>query len=93
MDGRFVQAPTTLSRRVGDEVLLTRVGWDGVDQLSPTAAAVWTLLDSPSNVPDLADRVSQRYSLDPRVLEQDIGTLLQELVTRGWVSEAPEDDA
>jgi hypothetical protein len=85
----FVRSPGVLSRRVADEVLVTTTGHDEVDRLSPTAAAVWTLLEEPATTDAVVDQLVEGFDAPRERIADDVEHLLAELVRRGWVDEVP----
>jgi coenzyme PQQ synthesis protein D (PqqD) len=87
--GRFVRSPRALSRAVGQEVLVTAAGREEVDRLSPTAGAVWSLLEEPRSLSSLIDKLAGRFDAPRDRIAADVGSLLADLIRRGWVDEVP----
>jgi hypothetical protein len=83
----FVRSDAALSRTVGSEVLLTAADREDVDRLSPTAGAVWGLLDRPRTVSSLVDELSRSFDSPRDRLAADVEALLTDLTARGWVRE------
>ena len=81
----FVRSPNALSRSVDGEILLAAVDREHVDRLSPSAGAVWALLDKPRTVSALVDDLSAVFDVTQGRIAQDVETLLSDLVSRGWV--------
>jgi coenzyme PQQ synthesis protein D (PqqD) len=88
-DRAFVRSPSVLSRTVADEVLVTMVGHDEVDRLSPTAVAVWALLEEPATFGAVVDELAQVFDAPRDRIADDVEGLLADLVQRGWVEEVP----
>lgn len=86
---RFVRSRAALWRRVGGEVLLAAPGRPGMDELSESAGAVWTLLEKPMPASALVAALSEAYGVPPGRIAGQVDTLLQDLVARGWLEEAP----
>jgi hypothetical protein len=83
----FVRSPNALSRSVDRETLLAAVDREDVDRLSPSAGAVWSLLDRPRTVSALVDDLSAVFDVTQGRIAKDVETLLSDLVSRGWVEE------
>ena len=63
-------------------------GEDGFEELSPTAAVAWRLLDRPRSVESLAHDLAAAYSAEPDVVAGDVQALLDVLVERRLVVRA-----
>jgi hypothetical protein len=74
---RVRQSPSTVWRRVGNEVILAPSGRDDFEVLSESGAVVWQLFEVPSTVPEVVGALAQLYG----VAEQDIAADVRELVT------------
>jgi hypothetical protein len=85
----FVRSPAVLSRTVADEVLVTTVAHDEVDRLSPTAVAVWAILEEPASIGAVVDELAQVFDAPRDRIANDVEGLLADLVQRGWVEEVP----
>ncbi|MGH2554331.1 MAG: PqqD family protein [Actinomycetota bacterium] len=87
---RLRQSPSTPWRRVGDEILLAPPSRDDFDQLSGTAAVVWSVLEEPCSREELVTELAEMYSIPPEGIVADVGTLLADLLQRGVIEEIPE---
>jgi hypothetical protein len=85
----FVRSPAVLSRTVAGEVLVTTVDQDQVDRLSPTAVAVWALLEEPATIDAVVDELAQEFDAPRERIAGDVEGLLADLVRRGCVEEVP----
>jgi Coenzyme PQQ synthesis protein D (PqqD) len=83
----FVRSPAVLSRTVADEVLVTMVGRDEVDRLSPTAVAIWALLEEPITLGAVVDELTPAFDAPRERIARDVEGLVADLVHRGWVEE------
>jgi hypothetical protein len=81
----FMRSANVLSRSVDGEILLAAVDREDVDRLSPSAGAVWALLDKPRTVSALVDDLSAVFDVTQGRIARDVETLLSDLVSRGWV--------
>lgn len=88
---QFSRSETALFRSVGREALLARVGEDGVDRLSETAAAVWRLLRVPRGLAELVAALANTYGEHPDAIMADVERVVGELCGRGWVVEVAAD--
>lgn len=88
----FVRSTSALSRTVGGEVLLAAPGRDDVDRLSPTAGAVWSLLEVPRTASSLVDELCDAFDAPRQRIEADLDALLTDLATRGWIREVPASE-
>ena len=82
---RFRHAPDVLSRNLGDETLVTTPGEDEVQSLRGSALAVWTLLGEGTTYPDLLAELSFVFDVSIGALEDDVKSLLDDLVSRNLV--------
>jgi pyrroloquinoline quinone biosynthesis protein D len=89
-ESAFVRSTSALSRTVGPEVFLAAPDRDDVDRLSPTAGAVWGLLDRPRTISSLVDELSRAFDAPRERLAEDVEALLADLAGRGWVEVAPD---
>lgn len=83
----FVRSPVALSRTVAGEVLVTAVGHQEVDRLSPTAVAVWALLEEPATIDTVVDELTRVFDAPRERIADDVEALLADLDRRGWVEE------
>ena len=82
---RFCHAPDVLSRNLGDETLVTTPGEDEIQSLRGSALAVWTLLGEGPTYPDLLAELSLVFDVSIEALEDDVKSLLDDLVSRNLV--------
>jgi hypothetical protein len=81
----YFQSPLVLQRRVGREVLITRVDYGACDSLAGTAYDAWNLLGRAQTSEQVVASLAERYKVDPGRIQQDVESLLEELVKRQWV--------
>jgi hypothetical protein len=84
---RFRRSASTLSRNVGDEVLVTRPYSDGIASLPDSAGVIWRRLASPVTLPQLVQDLSQVYAVEAIEIEDDVKTLLDGLLHRHLIEE------
>lgn len=81
MTGRVLweRAERVLWRRSGSTALLKHPEADDVVQLDRTGLALWSELDSPATLVEVADRLALRYGVDPTQVAHDLEPVLTEL--------------
>ena len=85
----FVRSPDALSRSVAGEVLVTAPGREEVDRLSPSAVAVWSLLEEPLTLSGVVEQLVEIFQAPRATIARDVERLLGDLVRLGWVQEVP----
>jgi hypothetical protein len=85
----FMRSPVALSRSVAGEVLVTAPGREEVDRLSPSAVAVWSLLEEPLTLSGVVEQMVDIFQAPRATIARDVEGLLGDLVRRGWVQEVP----
>jgi hypothetical protein len=84
------QSPSTPWRRVGSDILLAPPARDDFDQLSGTAAVVWSVLEAPCSQEELVKSLAEMYSAPPEGIAGDVRTLVADLLERGVIEVIPE---
>jgi Coenzyme PQQ synthesis protein D (PqqD) len=84
---RFHRAPGTLSRSVGEALLLVAPDRRDLHELSPTAVAVWDLLDEARSLSQIAELLTYRFDTLPGDIVTDVDTIVRHLVESGHVQE------
>jgi len=82
----YCQSPLVLQRRVGREVLITRVDYGAFDSLAGTAYDAWNLLGRAKTSDQVVASLAERYQVDAACIQEDVERLLEELVKRQWVT-------
>jgi len=88
--GSFRQAQSTMSRRVGDDVVVAVAGREDFDFLSGPAATVWSMLDKPRSSADLVDSLGRIYDIPARTIEEGVAKVLAHLVDRAALETSDE---
>jgi hypothetical protein len=88
----FMRSPRSLWRAVGPEVLGATPEGEEIAHFSPTAAAVWGLLEEPRSMADVVSRLAAEYGEDPERIAPQVGRLLRDLVARGLVEAVADAD-
>ena len=73
------RAERVLWRRSGSIALLKHPEADDVVQLDRTGLALWSALDGPATLVQVAGRLALRYGVDPTQVARDLGPILSEL--------------
>ena len=68
-----------LWRRSGNTALLKHPDVDDVVQLDQTGLALWSALNVPATLVQVAERLALRYGVDPTQVAHDLGPVLSEL--------------
>jgi hypothetical protein len=87
----FARSPVALSRTVGGEILLAAPNRESVDRLSPTAGAVWSLLERPRTMSSLVEELVRTFDAPRARIEADLDILMSDLTSRGWITEVRSD--
>jgi hypothetical protein len=83
---RYQRAAETLWRRAGDEVLLLGPCRKEMLKLSGTGRALWSVLDQPRTLAELAALLSQSYDTDLQTVMNDIKPTLDQLTQERLIS-------
>jgi coenzyme PQQ synthesis protein D (PqqD) len=90
---RYRRNDQVLWRRTGDGAILAHPGEDGFERLSPTGAAVWELLGSPTTVSSVVAELAEVFEAPRATIESDVTEIIEQYVGRGLVeAEAVEAD-
>ncbi|HEV8565159.1 MAG TPA: PqqD family protein [Actinomycetota bacterium] len=90
----YRRADQVLWRRTGDGALLANPAEDGFERLSPTGAAVWELLGSPTTVAQVVAELAEVFEAPRGTIASDVSEIIEQFVGRGLVEmEAVEADA
>ena len=73
------RAERVLWRRSGSTALLKHPEVDDVVQLDQTGLALWSALNVPATLVQVAGRLALRYGVDPTQVARDLGPVLIEL--------------
>ena len=68
-----------LWRRSGSTALLKHPEVEDVVQLDQAGLALWSALDGPATLVQVAGRLALRYGVDPTQVARDLGPILSEL--------------
>jgi hypothetical protein len=86
----YRRATGTLSRQVGDAVLLVAVGRDDMQELSSTGTDVWESLIEPGSARQIAQRIAPRYAVDADEILSDVEAVVRQLLESGHVEDASD---
>jgi hypothetical protein len=88
----LVRSPSMLWRNVGEHVVLAPPGRGDFEELSPTAAAAWRLLEAPRTLPELTDALAATYRMPREDVADDIRKLVEDLVDREAIEMVADAD-
>ncbi|MGH2692153.1 MAG: PqqD family protein [Actinomycetota bacterium] len=74
-----------LFRRVGDEILMTRLEGADFTRLSGPARLAWELLATPLTAGELVEAMAAAYRTQAKEIAESLNRLLEELVEAGFV--------
>ncbi len=83
---RLCVAPTQLSTRVEEAVVLLDLQRGRYYSLQQVAGTIWTLLEQPRTLAELLGELGRRYDVEAAVCRADTEELLGQLVERGLVT-------
>jgi hypothetical protein len=84
---RFAQSSSIPWRQIGDDIILAPAGRDDFDQLSGTAAVVWSILETPASLESLVSTLAEIYAVPAEEIDTDVRALVADLVQRGAIRE------
>ncbi|MES2045406.1 MAG: PqqD family protein [Pseudomonadota bacterium] len=70
---------------VGDEAVILDVQSGYFFQLNPTAARIWTLLESQISAGELCAKMADSYSVDPALCRDDVMDFIADMRDRGLI--------
>lgn len=76
----FQRSKDVLFTQVGDDVIALNVERGLCFGMEEVARAVWNLLEEPTDVGSLCDRLIDCYDVDPERCRAEVGALIDELV-------------
>jgi len=81
----LVRSPAMLWRNLGERVVLAPPGAEDFEELSPTAAAAWRMLEAPRTLPELTDALAATYRVPPDDIVDDVRSLVEDLIDRSAI--------
>jgi hypothetical protein len=88
----LMRSQAMLWRNVGEDVVLAPPGREGFEELSPTAAAAWRMLETPRTLPELTDALAATYQVPPDDIADDIRRFVEELIERAAIEMVADAD-
>ncbi len=86
---RLHRAPDALSRIVGGDLYLTAPHRPTFDVLTGSATSIWKALQDAPTYEELVDSLADAHGTQPRALEAEIRSFLDDLRGRGWIVVGP----
>jgi hypothetical protein len=85
LEDRYQQAPTIVSRKIGEDVILVPIrrnmgDLESIFTLNETAALVWDAMDGHHNLRDIHERLLAKYKVSTAEAEQDLFELVSYLL-------------
>ncbi len=78
-------SPEVLFQEVSGEIVLLDLASENYFGLDEIGARIWTLLSEGNSLGSVLDTLEQEYDVERAVLENDVGSLLEELITAGLI--------
>lgn len=74
-----------ITSAVGGEVVILNLNSGTYYGLEATGAYIWTLLEKPRSIQEIADMVFRQYDVDRETCERDVKALVDELLAQKLV--------
>jgi len=78
-----------LSARVGDELVMMSAEKGNYIGLSEVGARIWELIETPSEMDAVCDRLQEEYDVAPETCRAEVDSFLNELVKHGAITLDP----
>lgn len=78
-------SPEVLFQEVSGEIVLLDLASENYFGLDEIGARIWTLLSEGNSLGAVLDTLEQEYDVERAVLENDVESLLEELITAGLI--------
>lgn len=88
----LMRSPAILWRNVGEHVVLAPPGREDFEELSPTAAAAWRMLETPRTLPELTEALASTYRVPRDDIVDDIRRLVEDLIDRAAIEMVADAD-
>ena len=82
---KVVVSKDQLSANLGDTLAILHMGSNTYYGLDEVGLRVWELIQKPVSIGQLCENIVNEYDVDPKVLETDIVSLLEEMLEAGLV--------
>ena len=89
LDTTLVRAPDLVHSEIDDEIVMMSVETGRYYSLSDVGARVWELLEEPTRVSSLCDRLRLEYRIDEARCRNEILTFVARLTDEGLVIATP----
>ncbi len=82
-DKKLVRCPLVHEKQIMDEIVLLHRSTGNYYALNQTGTAIWKYCDQARDSEEILDFISHEYQMEKKMLEEEIGCYLQELVQEG----------
>ena len=90
---KFKVGPHVVSRAIGDQVLLLIPDKDQIQQLNEVGSFIWSiLLERESDLDELSEAVSVRFTVSPETAWGDISSFIEDLRAQELIEVRVETD-
>ncbi len=76
---RVARAAKALAARLNDEVVIFQTDRGTYLKLNAQASAVWDLLEEPTTLGQLCERLQERYAVAPETCRADVTAVLEQM--------------
>ncbi|MDM4772318.1 PqqD family protein [Solimonas sp. SE-A11] len=76
---RVARAAKALGARINDEVVILQVDRGTYLKLNSHASAIWDLLEEPTTLGQLCERLQERYAVAPETCRADVVEVLEQM--------------
>jgi len=92
LNGIFQKAPSIVSRRIADEVILVPISHklgeiDCLYALNEVGARIWELIDGDRSLQELRDTIVEEFEVSETAAQEDIAVLIEQLNEIGAIQE------
>lgn len=81
----YQRSPQALFSTIGDDVVALHVERGQAYGMQDVTATVWTMLEEPTTIEAMCDRLTDEYDVERAQCERDIGELIATFVAEGLV--------
>ncbi len=82
-DQKLVRCSSVHEKKIMDEIALLHCSTGHYYTLNPTGAAIWEYCGEGRSLQQILNFVRHEYQIENKILEEEIGCYLQELVQEG----------
>ena len=85
LDTHVKRAEGFRTAAVQNDLMMLNIEQSAYYSMDSIGAEIWSMLESPRSVRELAERLQQRYAVTPEQCQQDVLAFLQEMRANGMI--------